>query len=143
MASTNPEVIVEQPQVRSNTSRSSNTEQQLDEDGVVILFEGKCNEEDLMLVAIRVYTCSYNNDSINLICCLGAPVFLPIGIYNGCRSSKIWRLYLTHTSIFYTKANPTCVWCGTTTIEIPLSDIEDIGVKTGTCLLYTSDAADE
>ena len=129
MATTNPDVIEEQPQVQCSSSFS---EQQLDEDGEEILIEGKCYKRGLMLAALQFYTCTHSNDALNLICCIGAPVVLPMGIYNGWRSSKIWQLYLTRTSIFYTKVNPVCVCCDTTTVEIPLSQIEDIRVYTET-----------
>lgn len=130
MATTNHDIIIEeQPQLQYSTSCS---EQQLDEGGEVIIIEGKCYKGGLMSTALKFHLWSHTSTLLNIICCIEAPVLLSIKIYNGYRAINIWRLYLTRTSIFYTKVNLLCACCGTTTTEIPLSLIEDIQVHTET-----------
>lgn len=104
------------------------------ENGEQILFTGECASNELKNLVRNQY------EKAGLLCLelfIGMVVcscvtFPCIGICCGAKASKIWRLYLTKTSIWFTKFKPAlaCCCCCRLSASIDLRDINDIRVKT-------------
>ena len=140
MASTNPAVIHTQPQPHSEENPTSAicSQQQMDDNGELIIMEGICDQDGLKVaVSDYYYFLAVRMGFIWL------PIFLPIGRFCGTKAVGIWRVYLTSTSLHFVKFDPTCVYFPIKSNKrIALTDIEEINVvnpvvTAGCCYLGT------
>ena len=126
MASTNPAVIHTQPQPHpeENPTSAICSQQQMDENGELIIMEGICDQDGLKVAVSDIYHFLAVRMGI-----IWLPIVLPMGIFCGAKAVGIWRVYLTSTSLHFVDFDPACVYFPIkSNKQIALTDIEQINL---------------